>query len=277
MPSQVHATARLCDASVAQALAHLSTGPGMARWNLGLWNCRELEPGLFTGESLFDAAIGFARVVVDADRGLIDFLVGTGPDLLTPRIRASVIAGEMFGHAHGTSVVTLEAWRTAGMSDERWAGLMNVHETEIALVQAQLGASAPRRFISSGSPWEELAGYSRAVVDGDWVFISGTVGQDFATMTMPDSAAVQAEQALDTIERALTQAGATPPDVVRVRVFVPDRGDVAAVSAVVKRRLGVARPANTTVCCALAVEGAKVEIEVTARRNTPRSTPASLS
>ena len=126
-------------------------------------------------------------------------------------------------------------------------------------------AATGRRFISSGSPYEELAGYSRAVVDGDWVFVSGTVGQDFATMTMPETAAGQAEQALDTIEAALAQAGAAPADVVRVRVYVPDRGDVVAVSGVIKRRLGAARPANTTVCCPLAVEGAKVEIEVTAR------------
>ena len=130
-----------------------------------------------------------------------------------------------------------------------------------------MSASTARRFISSGSPYEELAGYSRAVVDGEWVFVSGTVGQDFATMTMPDSAAAQAEQALDTIEAALGQAPASLSDVVRVRVYVPDRADVIAVSEVIKRRLGAARPTNTTVCCPLAVEGAKVEIEVTARRS----------
>ena len=128
-----------------------------------------------------------------------------------------------------------------------------------------MSASTPRRFISSGSPYEELAGYSRAVVDGDWVFVSGTVGQDFATMRMPESAESQAEQALDTIAGALDAAGASLMDVVRVRVYVPDRDDVIAVSGAIKRRLGAARPANTTVCCPLAVEGAKVEIEVTAK------------
>ena len=126
--------------------------------------------------------------------------------------------------------------------------------------------NAGRRFISSGSPWEELAGYSRAVVDGDWVFVSGTVGVNLATMLMPESAEAQAEQALDTIEAALAQVPARLTDVVRVRVYVPERGDVVAVSGVIKRRLGAARPTNTTVCCPLAVEGAKVEIEVTARR-----------
>ena len=129
-------------------------------------------------------------------------------------------------------------------------------------------ASTPRRFISSGSPYEELAGYSRAVVEGEWIFVSGTLGQNFATMSMPESAAAQAEQALDTIEAALAQVPAGLMDVLRVRVYVPDRGDVVAVSGVIKRRLGAARATNTTVCCALAVEGAKVEIEVTAKRGS---------
>ena len=129
-------------------------------------------------------------------------------------------------------------------------------------------ASTPRRFISSGSPYEELAGYSRAVVEGEWIFVSGTLGQNFATMSMPESAAAQAEQALDTIEAALAQVPAGLMDVLRVRVYVPDRGDVLAVSGVIKRRLGAARATNTTVCCALAVEGAKVEIEVTAKRGS---------
>ena len=123
-----------------------------------------------------------------------------------------------------------------------------------------------RRFIQSGSRWEDLAGYSRAVVDGDWVFVSGTIGQDFATGAIPASAEQQCELALDTIAAALARAHASLADVVRVRVYVPDRGDVIAVSGVLKRRLGDNRPANTTLCSPLAVEGAKVEIEVTARR-----------
>ncbi len=129
-------------------------------------------------------------------------------------------------------------------------------------------ATTPRRFISSGSPYEELAGYSRAVVEGEWIFVSGTLGQNFATMSMPESAAAQTEQALDTIEAALAEVPAGLMDVLRVRVYVPDRGDVVAVSGVIKRRLGAARATNTTVCCALAVEGAKVEIEVTAKRGS---------
>jgi enamine deaminase RidA (YjgF/YER057c/UK114 family) len=121
-----------------------------------------------------------------------------------------------------------------------------------------------RKFVSSGSPWEALAGYSRAVVDGRWVFVSGTVGYDAHTSTWPPTADAQAEVALDIIERALREAGAALLDTVRVRIYVADRADVSAVSAVIKKRLGVARAANTTVCAPLAVENAKVEIEVTA-------------
>jgi enamine deaminase RidA (YjgF/YER057c/UK114 family) len=123
-----------------------------------------------------------------------------------------------------------------------------------------------RQFISSGSPWEELAGYSRAVAQGDQVFVSGTVGFDRAAQAWSDSAREQAELALDIIEAALHEARAQLADVVRVRVYVPERNDVAEVSAVLKRRLGAARPTNTTLCCALAVPQAKVEIEVTALR-----------
>jgi len=127
-------------------------------------------------------------------------------------------------------------------------------------------SASSRTFIQSGSRWEELAGYSRAVVDGDWVFVSGTIGQDFATGEIPATAEQQCDLALDTIEHALSQAHASLADVVRVRVYVPDRADVAAVSHVLKRRLGDNRPANTTLSSALAVDGAKVELEVTARR-----------
>ena len=123
---------------------------------------------------------------------------------------------------------------------------------------------SPRRFVSSGSPWEALAGYSRAVVDGRWVFVSGTVGYDLRTNTWPPTAETQAEMSLDIIERALREARAALVDVVRVRAYVPDRADVVAVSGVIKKRLGAARAANTTVCAPLAVEHAKVEIEVTA-------------
>ena len=126
----------------------------------------------------------------------------------------------------------------------------------------------PRSHVFSGSVYEELAGYARAVVVGDRIFVSGTVGIDFATGVMPDDAEDQASRALDTIERALAEAGSDLDDVVRVRVYVPDPGDVVAVSGVLKARCGAARPANTTVCAPLAVPGARVEIEVDAIRGS---------
>lgn len=122
-----------------------------------------------------------------------------------------------------------------------------------------------KRFISSGFPYEALAGYSRAVVRGQEVFVSGTVGYDPAIGGLVAGAAAQAERAIDTIERALNEANGTLLDVVRVRVFIPDRADVDAICEVVRRRLGPSRAANTTICSALAVDGAKVEIEVDAR------------
>ena len=126
----------------------------------------------------------------------------------------------------------------------------------------------PRTHVFSGSRYEELAGYARAVVVGDRIFVSGTVGIEFATGAMPDGAEDQASRALDTIERALAEAGSDLGDVVRVRVYVPDPGDVVAVSGVLKARCGAARPANTTVCAPLAVPGARVEIEVDAIRGS---------
>jgi len=121
------------------------------------------------------------------------------------------------------------------------------------------------QFIQSGSKWEALAAYSRAVIDGDWVFISGTVGQDFASGTFPATAREQAQRAMTTIADTLTEAGCTLNDVVRVRVFVPDRNDVVAVSTVLREVFDTHRPANTTICSPLPVPEAKVEIEVTAR------------
>ena len=129
--------------------------------------------------------------------------------------------------------------------------------------------TGPRRtHVLSGSKYEELAGYARAVVVGDRIFVSGTVGVDFATGAMPETADGQADRALDTIERALREAGSALHDVVRVRVYVPDPADVIAVSGVLKARCGAARPANTTVCAPLAVPGCRVEIEVDAIRGS---------
>ena len=125
-----------------------------------------------------------------------------------------------------------------------------------------------RTHVLTGSKYEELAGYARAVVVDERIFVSGTVGVDFETGAMPESAHGQAHLALDTIERALKEAGSGLHDVVRVRVYVPDPADVVAVSGAIKARCGAARPANTTVCSPLAVPGCRVEIEVDAIRGS---------
>jgi enamine deaminase RidA (YjgF/YER057c/UK114 family) len=124
-----------------------------------------------------------------------------------------------------------------------------------------------RRAIYTGSKFEELAGYSRAVVDGDWVFVSGTAGYDPATMAFPDDAADQARQSLRTIAAALAEAGAGLRDVVSVRVYLSDRAHVMPASKVLGETFADPRPTNTTIICGFPVDEIKVEIEVVARRS----------
>lgn len=118
--------------------------------------------------------------------------------------------------------------------------------------------------VNTGSKFEEMAGYSRAVVDGEWIFVSGTAGYNFADGTISDDAAEQTRQSLATIAQALEKAGATLADIVRVRVFVADRADIMAVSRVLGEAFSDPRPTNTTIVCGFAEEAMKVELEVTA-------------
>lgn len=124
----------------------------------------------------------------------------------------------------------------------------------------------PRRLISTGSPFERTAGYSRAVVDGDWCFVAGTTGYDYATMTMPDSVEEQARNCLATIAAALGEAGFSLADVVRARYHVTDRAFVARVYSILGEHFGEIRPAATMLVCGLAEPEMKLEIEVTALR-----------
>jgi enamine deaminase RidA (YjgF/YER057c/UK114 family) len=123
-----------------------------------------------------------------------------------------------------------------------------------------------RRLISSGSRFEAEAGYSRAVVDGDWIFVAGTTGFDYAQMTIVDDPAEQARQAFRNIEKALAEAGARLADVVRVKYYVPDAADWPAIVPVLGEAFGAIRPAATALICGLVDPRMKVEIEVTARR-----------
>jgi enamine deaminase RidA (YjgF/YER057c/UK114 family)/catechol 2,3-dioxygenase-like lactoylglutathione lyase family enzyme len=123
--------------------------------------------------------------------------------------------------------------------------------------------------ISSGSVFEERIGYSRAVVSGDLVFVSGTTGFDYTTMTLPEGVVEQCEQALANIERALKEAGATFSKVVRVRYILPDRSDFEACWPILRRAFGAAPPAATMIVAGLLDPRMRIEIEVTARRDVP--------
>ena len=123
-----------------------------------------------------------------------------------------------------------------------------------------------RSLISTGSPFEKTAGYSRAVVDGDWCFVSGTTGYDYSAMIMPDGIEDQARNCLATIARALGEAGFAMADVVRARYYVTDRAYVASVFPILGEVFGEVRPAATMVIAELIEPAMKIEIEVTALR-----------
>ena len=123
-----------------------------------------------------------------------------------------------------------------------------------------------RRLISSGSPFEAEAGSSRAIVDGEWIFVAGTTGFDYAQMTIAEDPAEQARQAFCNIEKALAEAGGTLADVVRVRYYVPHIADWQAIVPVLGETFGAIRPAATALVCGLVDPRMKIEIEVTARR-----------
>ena len=125
--------------------------------------------------------------------------------------------------------------------------------------------------ISGGSSFEASAGYSRAVLDGEWVFVSGTTGFDYAAGTIDEDVSAQARQAFRTVDWALREAGATLADVVRARYYLASRQDWPAFAAVLADIFADIRPAATCVVCGLVDPRMKVEIEVTARRVWPVS------
>lgn len=126
----------------------------------------------------------------------------------------------------------------------------------------------PRNLISSGSTFEEQIGYSRAVVDGDWVFVSGTTGFDYATMSIADDLLEQAEQCLQNIAAALAQAGSSLEDIVRVTYVFPNPANFEPCWPVFRRYFGHIRPAAMMISAGLADPRMKLEIEVTARKRS---------
>ncbi|RPJ10172.1 MAG: RidA family protein [Deltaproteobacteria bacterium] len=125
-----------------------------------------------------------------------------------------------------------------------------------------------RILISSGSTFEAEIGYSRAVVQGDWVFVSGTTGFDYSTMTISDDLAEQAEQCLTNIESALAQAGSSMADVVRVTYVLPNGSEFKDCWPVLRKHFGSVRPAAMMISAGLADPRMKIEIEVTALKQT---------
>ena len=124
-----------------------------------------------------------------------------------------------------------------------------------------------RKLISSGSPFEEQIAYSRAVVDGEWVFVSGTTGFNYSTMVISESPAEQADQCMRNIQSALRQADADLKDVVRVRYILPNGTDFKECWPVLAKYFGEVRPAATMICAGLLDPRMKIEIEVTARKH----------
>ncbi|MFP8836072.1 RidA family protein [Hydrogenophaga sp. XSHU_21] len=122
----------------------------------------------------------------------------------------------------------------------------------------------PRTLISSGSTFEADIGYSRAVVQGDWVFVSGTTGFDYTSMTIAPDIETQTDQCLRNIEAALQQAGASLADVVRVTYVLPDGSEFPKTWPVLKRYFGKVRPAAMMISAGLADPRMRIEIEVTA-------------
>ena len=126
-----------------------------------------------------------------------------------------------------------------------------------------------RRLISTGSPFEKTAGYSRAVVDGDFAFVAGTTGYDYATMTMPSDVMSQSRNCFKTIEAALKEAGFEMADIVRATYYITDVKDADAHLSVCGEILGEIRPAATIlVVTSLLKPEMKVEVEVTAKRRS---------
>ena len=124
-----------------------------------------------------------------------------------------------------------------------------------------------RKLISSGSTFEQEIGYSRAVVEGNWILVSGTTGFDYSKMTISDNLLVQAEQCFMNIQMALEEAGASMKDVVRVTYVFPDAADFPKCWPIMRKYLGDVRPSAMMLAAGLSDPRMKIEIQVTAYRN----------
>lgn len=128
-----------------------------------------------------------------------------------------------------------------------------------------------RTLISSGSSFEQEMGYSRAVAQGDWIFVSGTTGFDYSTMTIADGVVAQVEQCLENIQAALNQAGSSLNDVVRVTYVLPDASEFEKCWPILRKYFGEVRPAAMMISANLLDPRMRIEIEVTALRQSERT------
>ncbi len=129
-----------------------------------------------------------------------------------------------------------------------------------------------RRLITSGSPFEAEIAYSRAVVQGDWIFVSGTTGFDYTTMTIAEDIESQTEQCLKNIQSALSEAGADMSDVVRVNYVLPNGAEFQRCWPILRKYFGTVRPAAMMICAQLMDPRMRIEIEVTAMKSAQPST-----
>jgi formimidoylglutamate deiminase len=235
-----------------------------------------LGDGHFPARRWRDAGVRLAigsdsNVVVDPFEELRELETGARREGLT-RHALLAEAGDLWGAvaANGLASLGLEDAGEVAV-DLDHPRLRGVPPDDLARALVMSGSADTvvpvRRLISSGSTFEEQIGYSRAVVDGDWVHVSGTTGFDYATMTIADDVAAQADQALANVAAALAEAGCTFADVVRVRYLLPSAADFEACWPALRRAFGDIRPAATMQECGLTDARMKFEIEVTARRS----------
>lgn len=133
-----HCASAACRVSAERAFAFLADPGRLGAWALGCWGATPVDDATVRGTSLFDGVESVVRVSPDPERLVVDYLVGGGEGALRPRITARIVRGGDLGLGDDVCVVTLLAWRTAEMDDERWARLVAAHETEVLLVRGLL-------------------------------------------------------------------------------------------------------------------------------------------
>jgi hypothetical protein len=137
-----HCATTACEADAEAAYAFLADPARLGSWALGCWDAELVGERVVRGTSLFDGSSAYVRADPDPERLSVDFAVGAEPEALVHRITARVLPGAQLGYPAGQSVVTLIAWRSAGMSDDRWARLVASHEAEILLLRARIEQAA---------------------------------------------------------------------------------------------------------------------------------------